>query len=266
MVLDAVYLVSLLLDQSRHVDEHVVHLFDAFLQLHDVLVTRFDVCQRLSRLLRVHLDLSDSEGQGSGARDARSSRTDPLREDSWVSLFQHLLHFIVSRRASSFKCHESGQECLRREASLTDLELTLDPLLALLAIVVLHVVVVRHDLNQRVFQRRLLRLLDPVLCASLVLHLLDFGVHRLQSVAHFGRSSLDLEHEILEPDFGLLVRSRSREDLRVKLLHFIDARRHVLDRSIDFINLTVEEAEGVVGDSEGDGELFIPVLLLDLRV
>ena len=44
-------------DKHGHVHEHVVQLLDALLQLHDVVVSRLDVLQRLARLRRVGQDL-----------------------------------------------------------------------------------------------------------------------------------------------------------------------------------------------------------------
>lgn len=115
------------------------------------------------------------------------------------------------------------------------------------------------------FQSRLLGLFDTILGASHVLHLLDIGIHDFESIANFCRSSFDLEHEVLESRLRLLISPRCGQDLRVKLLHFIDTRFEVIDRSVDLVDLTVEECEGVVCHSERDCELLVPVLDLDLK-
>jgi hypothetical protein len=48
---------DLILDEHGHVHKHVVQLSDRILQLHNVGVSRFNVGQRLARLLRLHYDL-----------------------------------------------------------------------------------------------------------------------------------------------------------------------------------------------------------------
>ena len=55
---------DLALDEHGHVHEHVVQFLDGLLQLHDVIVTRLDVLERLLGLLRVCDDLNNSGTEG----------------------------------------------------------------------------------------------------------------------------------------------------------------------------------------------------------
>lgn len=55
----------LLFDQHGHVLEHVVQLFDAVLQFHNVLMSGLDVLQGLTRRVRVHQDLNNNNTMGS---------------------------------------------------------------------------------------------------------------------------------------------------------------------------------------------------------
>lgn len=66
----------LTLDEHRHIHKHIVKLPYGALQLHDIVVSGFNVSKSLLRLLRV--------------------RDDALREDAGVPAFDHLLQGIVA--------------------------------------------------------------------------------------------------------------------------------------------------------------------------
>ena len=73
------------LNQHGHVHEHVVQLLDALLQLHDVVVSRFDVLQWLSRLRRVGENLRRKNKCVSREQDSESRRCWRLEVNSLLA-------------------------------------------------------------------------------------------------------------------------------------------------------------------------------------